>query len=78
MENHSRDRVINKDRMRIVKMEKIHAGRKSKLSKHFGSICMTQNQNGLETLTEKGISPEGKLFPPERIHPFLFITCLIK
>lgn len=59
MENHSRDRVINKDRMRIVKMEKIHAGCKSKLSKHFGSICMTQNQNGLETLTEKTLAPKA-------------------
>ena len=59
MENHSRDRVINKDRMRIVKMEKIHAGCKSKLSKHFGLICMTQNQNGLETLTEKALAPKA-------------------
>lgn len=40
-------------------MEKIHAGCKSKLSKHFGSICMTQNQNGLETLTEKTLAPKA-------------------
>lgn len=40
-------------------MEKIHAGCKSKLSKHFCSICMTQNQNGLETLTEKALAPKA-------------------